>query len=109
MKTGLFLREIVGWLLLIGGLGVFALALLLLLDRRIFEAVPAVGVGFVIFRGGIHLLKVAAALRAVWEWQNRGGVVPRRPVMSSRPLGPTTPISPSNVIPGRTPAVPTAR
>ncbi|MBA2227464.1 MAG: hypothetical protein WHU94_03020 [Thermogemmata sp.] len=67
MRLLLMLREITGWLLLAGGMLVFGLSLLLLLDQRVFEAVPAAGVGFIIFRGGIHLLKSALALRVVLQ------------------------------------------
>jgi hypothetical protein len=67
MRVFLMLREVTGWLLLASGMLVFGLALLLLLDQRVFEGVPAAGVGFVIFRGGIHLLKSALALRVVLQ------------------------------------------
>lgn len=83
MRLLLTLREITGWLLLASGMLVFGLALLLLLDQRVFEGVPAAGVGFVIFRGGIHLLKSALALRVVLQTLVPPAVPRRR-----SPLGP---------------------
>ena len=63
-----WIREILGWCLILIGLYVFMIALSLLLQPtppgpRIFEAPAFVLVGFVVFRGGIHLLKVAVAAR----------------------------------------------
>jgi hypothetical protein len=57
-------REVVGWGLIGLGLLIFgATYSLLLLNGRIFESVPAAFMGFIIFRGGIHLVKVAVAAR----------------------------------------------
>jgi hypothetical protein len=66
-------REIAGWLLLLMGLYVFltCYAMLANIDQppRILEAGPLVVIGFVVFRGGIHLLKVAAAARVCLQAQ----------------------------------------
>lgn len=62
-----WLREIAGWVVLLLGIIVFFLTYGLLLDRRIFEAGPLAFIGFVLFRGGIHLLKVALAARMVHQ------------------------------------------
>lgn len=59
-------REIAGWVLMLLGLFVFYLTGRLLLDEasaHILEAGPMCVMGIVIFRGGIHLLKVAVASR----------------------------------------------
>jgi len=62
-----WLREFAGWIVLILGLVIFGLVYDLLLNKRIFEAGPLAFVGFAVFRGGIHLLKVSMAVRAVRE------------------------------------------
>ena len=60
-----WIREIAGWLLV--GLGLFILYIcvaILLSDRpRLIEAGPLTLIGIIVFRGGIHLLKVAVAAR----------------------------------------------
>ena len=57
-------REIAGWLLILIGLWQFWNTYVLLTNKRIFEAAPSAFIAFVIFRGGIHLLKVAVAAQA---------------------------------------------
>jgi hypothetical protein len=98
-----WLRELVGWLLLGVGLAVFGLCYTqLILNKRLLEAVPATFIGFVIFRGGMHLLKVATAARACRE-AARPAVAPK-PVR--RPLGPTRSVAEprTSAIPGPTAA-----
>jgi hypothetical protein len=59
-----WLRELAGWLLL--GLGVFAFGVAYfqwIRVGRVFPAGPVVLMGIFLFRGGIHLLKVAVAAR----------------------------------------------
>ncbi len=65
MRRAVLAREVAGWLGLIAGMGVFGITLGLLMDQRLFEAVPATFIGFVVFRGGVHLLKSSLALQAV--------------------------------------------
>jgi hypothetical protein len=62
---GFWVREIIGWLLVGLGLFVFYLCYALLMQPapRILEAGPLTLIGIIIFRGGIHLLKVAVAAR----------------------------------------------
>lgn len=60
---GFILREIAGWLLVVLGLLAFYESWRMLWNRMIFETPAMVVVGFVVFRGGIHLLKVAVAAR----------------------------------------------
>ncbi|MBM4067965.1 MAG: hypothetical protein FJ271_03345 [Planctomycetes bacterium] len=56
-------RELAGWALVVLGLFVFYLTLALMLSDRIIQAGMLSFIGFIIFRGGIHLLKVAVAAR----------------------------------------------
>ncbi len=60
-----WVREILGWLLLGCGLAVFFIAYRLLEHRRVFDVLPLCFIGYIIFRGGLHLIKVATAARAV--------------------------------------------
>ncbi len=64
MKFAYWSREVAGWALILGGLYAFLSAYNLLLNKRIFEAGPVVFIGFIVFRGGIHILKVAVAAQA---------------------------------------------
>jgi hypothetical protein len=71
-----WLREAAGWVLLGIGLAAFAVCyFVFLLQRRVVEAVGLGLIGFVVFRGGMHLLKVAIAARAARE----AGRVPETP------------------------------
>jgi hypothetical protein len=56
-------REVIGWLLVVGGLLALYECYGLIVERRLFEAGPLCLIGIVVFRGGIHLLKVAVAAR----------------------------------------------
>jgi hypothetical protein len=67
------MREIMGWLLVGLGLLVFYLCFLLLLDHYLVEAGPLTLIGIIIFRGGIHLLKVAVAARICLDAQEQLG------------------------------------
>ncbi len=62
-EIGAWAREVGGWLLVLLGLFAFYESWRMLRDRWIFESMPMVVIAFVIFRGGIHLLKVAVAAR----------------------------------------------
>jgi hypothetical protein len=64
-----WLRELAGWSLLFLGIYVFFLAYSLALQRALFELWPVTIFGIFIFRGGIHLLKVAIAARSISETQ----------------------------------------
>jgi hypothetical protein len=83
-----WLREIAGWALLGLGIFVFLLSYNLLVGKRLLEAIPLVFIGVIVFRGGLHLLKVAVAARACRE---AAGQSPARP--TRRPLGPTRPVA----------------
>jgi hypothetical protein len=56
-------RELAGWALVGLGLYMFYLCFVLLINHYLLEAGPWALVGIVVFRGGIHLLKVAVAAR----------------------------------------------
>jgi hypothetical protein len=59
----LWAREIAGWALVLLGLAIFAVVYDLFQRDRTFDACVFVVVGIFVFRGGIHLLKVAVAAR----------------------------------------------
>lgn len=60
-----WIRELFGWLLVLAGMYVFLVvyAILVTPGPQLLEAGPLTVVGIIIFRGGIHLLKVAMAAR----------------------------------------------
>lgn len=91
-------REIAGWVLILLGLYVFYQAYDMLLRKRVIEAIPLTFAGFVVFRGGIHLLKVAVAAQAARGLQLAAITSPtKRARAETRSVGPT----PSkNVLPG---------
>jgi hypothetical protein len=66
-----WIREIMGWLLVLVGLLLFYLCVAILLGPRglIAEAMMLSVVGIIVFRGGIHLLKVAVAARIAMQTQ----------------------------------------
>jgi hypothetical protein len=92
-----WLREIAGWLLILLGLIAFYQAYDLLLRKRIFEAVPLTFAAFIIFRGGIHLLKVAVAAHAARGLRASAAPVVKRAKPTTRAIGPTASAS---VLPG---------
>jgi len=89
MGVSYWLREIAGWALILIGLIIFWTAYDLLLGKRVFEATPLTFVGFVVFRGGVHLLKVAVAAQAARNLPAAVAPAPRRPRPAGRPVGPT--------------------
>jgi hypothetical protein len=59
-------REVAGWALVLIGLAMFGACYYLLAvvyPPRIVESGPLTIIGIIVFRGGIHLLKVAVAAR----------------------------------------------
>jgi hypothetical protein len=58
-----WLREIAGWILLVLGLLIFyeCFALMVATPPRFIQVLPLTFLGFIIFRAGIHMLKVSAA------------------------------------------------
>lgn len=84
-----WVREIAGWVLLGLGLLAFFEAYSLLLRKRVFEAGPLVFVGFIVFRGGVHLLKVAVAAQAARNLSPAAAQPAKRARPVARPVGPT--------------------
>jgi hypothetical protein len=102
MKFSYWSREVAGWVLVLGGLYAFWTAYSLLLSKRIFEATPMVFIGFIVFRGGVHILKVAVAAQAARSLPDAAQPAARRAARgTARPVGPTPA---SAVLPGRKPA-----
>lgn len=61
-------REIAGWLLLLLGLGTFgACYYQFVIEKKVIVAAFLLMIGFWVFRGGQHLLKVAIAARMCRE------------------------------------------
>jgi hypothetical protein len=60
-----WVREFAGWALVLVGLYFFVVCLALLINepQSYLEAGPLTLIGIIVFRGGIHLLKVAMAAR----------------------------------------------
>ena len=74
-------REMAGWALVVLGLVAFGASYLFLLSREYVEAFFFIPVGVFIFRGGIHLLKVAVAARVCMDTADKN---PREPLTTNR-------------------------
>jgi hypothetical protein len=79
-------RELAGWALVLLSLYLFFVCYGMLLAGQVISAPPLSIVGIIIFRGGIHLLKVAIAARICWQAQERladgsrrAGTAPAKP------------------------------
>jgi hypothetical protein len=75
-----WIRELAGWLLIALGLYIFFVCYVILINQKgphLIEAGPLTFIGFIVFRGGIHLLKVAMAARICLHAQ--------REILSSQP------------------------
>lgn len=87
----IWVREVAGWALVLLGIVLFGEACLFVINKRIFSAGPFLFAAFVIFRGGLHLVKVATAARAC---RDVAPIPPARTVarpMRSRTFTPGTP------------------
>ena len=73
-----WLREIAGWLLVGLGLFLFYVCLSLLLSERpwIIQGGYVMIIGIIVFRGGIHLLKVAVAARICTQFRAEPAAAP---------------------------------
>lgn len=63
--TGLAIREIIGWLLIVVSLGIFWSGYTFLKDGGVIEGLLHSVVGVMLFRGGLQLVKVAVAAKAL--------------------------------------------
>ena len=93
-----WVREVAGWALVLLGLILLGEACLFVINKRIFSAGPFLFAGFVVFRGGLHLVKVATAARAC---RDAAGPAPSRAVarpVRAKTFAPGTPRG--NVEPG---------
>lgn len=98
MKFAYWTREIVGWLLILAGLWSFLQAYNFLLDKKVFQAGPMVFIGFIVFRGGIHVLKVAVAAQAARSMPNAAQPAARK--LSRIPTRAVGPTPAKSVLPG---------
>ena len=83
--------ELAGWLLLLGGLVTLFNCYGLIEKGLLFEAAPLSIIGIIIFRGGIHLLKVAVAARICMQAKEQARQ--EAAVKTARPAGRTAPSS----------------
>lgn len=58
-----WIRELAGWMLLTTGICILAYVLMMLSQGMVWQSAPMGVIGIFIFRGGIHLIKVALAAR----------------------------------------------
>ena len=89
-----WLREIAGWLLVALGLSFMFTCYEGLKDQRVWEVGMLSVIAIVVFRGGIHLLKVAVAARICREARER---------TRAHKAGPARPAA--RTVPGVTPPV----
>ncbi len=66
-----WLRELGGWFLVGLGLLVFYACYVMLLGGQVVQSSAFTVIGIFIFRGGIHLLKMAVAAQVCMQAQNR--------------------------------------
>ncbi|MSR54318.1 MAG: hypothetical protein EXS09_13650 [Gemmataceae bacterium] len=90
-----WIREIAGWAFIVLGLWLFYVSYFVLLrNGYIIQSGPTVLMGIVVFRGGIHLLKVAVAARVCQRAPAESGLKATRKEVAR-------PDRPASVVPGR--------
>jgi hypothetical protein len=57
------IRETVGWLIALAGLGLIGVVLILALNRNVFEAMALALPATIVFRSGIGLVRMSTAAR----------------------------------------------
>jgi hypothetical protein len=92
-----WIREIAGWVLIVLGLWAFYQSYDFLVRKRILDAFPLAFMGFIIFRGGVHLLKVAVAAQVARSVREEVSQPVKRARATARPIGPT---SAQSILPG---------
>ena len=99
MKFAHWSREIAGWALLLIGLWICWNAYSLFLHKRVLDGTPVMFMGFIVFRGGIHVLKVAVAAQAACMLPETAPTqsVRRSLKLNTKPVGPAPPRA---VLPG---------
>ena len=65
MKIRLWILESAGWLLLLLGLYTFYICFGFLNGGQVVEAAVGGAIGFTVFRGGVNLIRLSVASRAV--------------------------------------------
>jgi hypothetical protein len=104
MTMSVWSREIAGWVLMIASAVLFYETLSMVANKRVFSAGPYLFIAFVVFRGALHLLKVASAARAAREIHQAAKPPAKRVVR----MGPNTAtmigVPRPNVVPGSEPA-----
>jgi hypothetical protein len=60
-------REVFGWILLVLGLYLFYEVYAMVQETIYFGCIPVLLIGIFVFRGGVHLIKVALAARVCSE------------------------------------------
>jgi hypothetical protein len=101
MKWFAGLRELMGWVLIGVGMATFGLAGFLVLNQRMAcSAIVVAGIGFVVFRGGMNLIKLAIAGRIAADSRPLAATpttprTVRRPVVRQpQPAAPKAPVIP---------------
>jgi hypothetical protein len=89
-----YVREVVGWALMVLGLWLFYQSYTFVVNKNYIGSGPTVLMGIVVFRGGIHLLKVAVAAKVCQQApaETRPSAVRPQPVRPQRR---------ATVVPGR--------
>jgi hypothetical protein len=82
-----WVREVAGWALVLLGVAGFGLSIHFLTQHYWIEAGLPSLIGFFLFRGGIHLLKVAVAARVCLQAQEKLRPEPKAP-KAARPTVP---------------------
>ena len=97
-----WLREAVGWVLLGVGIAAFAVCyFVFLLPQRVVEAGILAFVGWTVFRGGMHLLKVSMAAKAAREIRKQPDAPKPASTMKLQVGGPAPGRPRESVVPGR--------
>jgi hypothetical protein len=81
-----WLREVAGWFVVLIGLYVFYVCYRMLLAGHIVETGTLTVIGIFLFRGGIHLLKMAVAAQVCMQAQQQAASERRTAPPALRPV-----------------------